>query len=241
MTSTIALALDVHDSSSVPLLVEAMPTDLNWYKVGLELYISEGPIVLDYLREQQKKIFLDLKLHDIPRTVERAVLSAAHHGIDLLTVHAAGGREMLKAASQAAAEADRPVKLVAVTMLTSLDEHNLQSMGVNLPPADYVKRLAELALSSGIDGLVCSVWEAASLRREFGCEPILVTPGIRLPDESSGDQKRVATPSRAVREGSSMLVVGRTIVQAQDPSQAARDVLAAMQQASPPGVPSESC
>lgn len=222
----VAVALDVTASGEIPGIVDALPDQLNWYKVGLELFCSEGPAVLKPLKTRGKRIFLDLKLHDIPRTVERAVRSAAAHGIDLMTVHATGGRAMMQAAADAAKALgkDRP-RLVAVTTLTSLDTQDLLDIGINRSPADQALALADLAMEAGIDGLVTSVLEVAALRARVGPDAILVTPGIRLADGPSEDQKRVATPATAVRSGSSLLVVGRPILNADDPHAAATQIL----------------
>lgn len=236
----VAVALDVAGSDEIGPIVDGLPDRIAWYKVGLELFCSEGPAALDPLKRRGKRIFLDLKLHDIPRTVERAVRSAATHGIDLLTVHATGGRAMLEAAAGAAAECgDGGPRLVAITTLTSLDARDLTDIGVQRSPADQALALADLAMDAGIDGLVTSVLEVAALRARVGPDAILVTPGIRLRPEitpghvrpaegPSEDQKRVATPSTAVRSGSSLLVVGRPILNADDPHAAATRILEEM-------------
>jgi orotidine-5'-phosphate decarboxylase len=221
MKPEIIVALDVPSSREIGPVVDRLPQSLRWYKAGLELFCAEGPAALAPLHERGCEIFLDLKLHDIPRTVERAVKSAAKLNVRLLTLHACGGRAMLEAAALAARSAgpNRP-KLLAVTVLTSMDAKDLGEVGVNRSPSDQVKALAELAIAAGIDGLVCSPQEVGDLRKRLGPEPLLVTPGIRLPGGELGDQKRVATPGSAARDGATHLVIGRPILEAPDPAAA---------------------
>jgi orotidine-5'-phosphate decarboxylase len=193
MRPELIVALDVSSLEALKVLVELLPSRLVYFKVGLELFTAEGPEVLGYLEDKGKKVFLDLKLHDIPRTVARAVAAAARHNVDLLTIHAGGGRQMLQAAAEAAREfSDKAPKLVAVTVLTSLDDNDLEQLGINRPLSDHAAALGELAISAGIDGLVCSVHEAPAFRKQLGAAPILVTPGIRL---SSGDAKQAQASS----------------------------------------------
>lgn len=226
MSASLIVALDVAQSNRIGPIVDALPQEVRYYKVGLELYSAEGPAALQPLRQRQRHIFLDLKLHDIPRTVERAVASVAQHGVELLTVHASGGRAMLEAAVNASrAHGPGRPRILAVTVLTSLDRSDLADLGIQRTPADQVLALAELAVRAGVDGLVCSPQELAELRKRVGPEPLLVSPGIRLPSDAVGDQKRVATPGAAVRAGASHLVVGRPILEATDPAAAARAVL----------------
>lgn len=232
MKAELIVALDVPSASDIVPIVSELPEEVQWYKVGLELFCAEGPRALAPLAERGCSIFLDLKLHDIPRTVARSVTSAAQHGAGLLTLHAAGGRAMIAAAAEAARTAGRAApKLLAVTVLTSLDQKDLHEIGVTRPPSEQVLALARMAVEAGADGLVCSAHEVASLRAALGPEPLLVTPGIRMPGEAVGDQKRVATPAAAVRGGASHLVVGRPILEALDPAAAARLILADMEQA----------
>jgi len=233
MPPELIVALDMPSSQTLSALLQSLPRELLWFKVGLELFASEGPRALEPLRAQNKKIFLDLKLHDIPHTVERAVAAAAQHGIGLLTLHASGGRSMLEAAAQAAKSAGaRAPKLIAVTTLTSLNQTDLADIGVSRVLKDQALALGELALASGLDGLVASVHEVEDLRRRFGPKPLLVTPGIRPTGGAAGDQKRVATPTLAVRAGSNFLVVGRPILEAADPRAAALDILNEIRNAS---------
>jgi orotidine-5'-phosphate decarboxylase len=205
---------------------ESLSPPVTHFKIGLELYSAEGPSCVRTLAERGASVFLDLKLHDIPRTVARAVSTLCRPGVALLTVHASGGREMLKAAAQAAAAAgpDAP-KLLAVTVLTSLAQPDLADAGVTRPLEEHAVALASIALDAGIHGLVCSPLEVARLRREFGPSPLLVVPGIRPSNADAGDQKRVATPADAARAGASFIVVGRPILEAPDPRCAALGIL----------------
>jgi len=221
------VALDVPDLASMEATLERLPDVIGWYKVGLELFCAEGPAVLESLKRREKKVFLDLKLHDIPRTVGRAVRQATAHGVDLLTVHAIGGRAMLEAASEAARGAKHPPKLVAVTTLTSLSSEDFIDLGVGRTLEEQAVALGRLAIDSGIDGLVTSAHEAGSLRETFS-DALLVVPGIRMPDGETGDQKRVATPGFAVARGATHLVVGRPIVQSEHPSLSAEAILSDM-------------
>ncbi|MEP7048999.1 MAG: orotidine-5'-phosphate decarboxylase [Pseudomonadota bacterium] len=202
-------------------------------KVGLELFISEGPRVIELGRRLGCDIFLDLKLHDIPETVERAVAAAAAHGVRYLTVHAAGGPKMLAAAAQRAARENTGLILLAITVLTSLDTADLQAIGVTASPSEQALRLGQLAQAQGIPGMVCSAVEVAALRAALGPEAVLVTPGIR-PQANAGadDQKRTGTPASAIHAGSSLLVVGRPIRDAADPAAAARAITDEIQRAS---------
>jgi orotidine-5'-phosphate decarboxylase len=222
----IIVALDVPDSTAIPGIVDNLPEEIIYYKIGLELFSAEGPSSLDALRSRNKRLFLDLKLHDIPRTVARAVTSVARHSVNLLTIHASGGREMLKAAAQAARECgDAGPKLLAVTTLTSLNDQDLAELGVTRPVSEHTLALAELALACGIHGVVCSPLEALAIRRKYGPNPILVTPGIRPAGAEKEDQKRVSTPRAAAEAGADFLVIGRPILEAPDPRLAALNIL----------------
>lgn len=194
-------------------------------KVGLELFVREGPRAVELGRTFGRDVFLDLKLCDIPETVERAVLSAAALGARYLTVHASGGRAMLERAAAAAARAPTPLTLLAVTVLTSLDQADLAALGVTGSPREHVLRLASLAMDAGIRGFVTSPQEVAALRQTLGSEAFLVTPGIRPESAASGDQKRIATPSAALSAGSNLLVIGRPIRDAKDPRAAAEAIV----------------
>jgi orotidine-5'-phosphate decarboxylase len=217
--AALIVALDVPDRSSMLHTLSRMPEEVSWYKVGLELFSAEGPTILEPLRERGASIFLDLKFHDIPRTVGHAVSRAADLGVDLMTVHAVGGRAMLEEAAQAAARCSAPPKLVAVTTLTSLNDDDFSDLGIHRSLPEQALALSAMAIEAGIDGMVTSAHEARVLRTHFP-DALLVTPGIRMPSGEVGDQKRVATPSFAVEQGATHLVIGRPIVQADDPAHA---------------------
>ncbi|MGC1783939.1 MAG: orotidine-5'-phosphate decarboxylase [Acidobacteriaceae bacterium] len=220
------VALDVPTATDARKLADQLRGVCQWVKVGLELYIAAGNAIVEELAGQGYSVFLDLKLHDIPNTVAGAVRSAAAAGASLLTVHSMGGTAMLTAAAEAAAKLPNPPRLLAVTVLTSMDAAQLAAIGVASTPAEEVLRLARIAQASGIDGLVCSAQEVGLLRRELGPAPFLVTPGIRPAGSDVGDQKRVATPGHAIRAGANALVVGRPITHAPDPAKAAQAILA---------------
>ncbi len=228
MKPDVIVALDVASQTEFDAVFSRFPKEINWFKVGLELFCAAGPPPLAVLREAKKRVFLDLKLHDIPRTVHRAVLAASRHGVELLTIHSCGGAAMLKEAANAAKIASskgNPIKLLAVTVLTSMDENDLVTTGVHRKPAAQALALAELAFSCGIDGVVCSVHEAAALRAALGPDALIVTPGIRLPGDTAGDQKRIATPRAACDAGATHIVVGRPILEAPDPANAYRNIV----------------
>jgi orotidine-5'-phosphate decarboxylase len=220
----LAVALDVPDAPAALDLVDRLDGTCRWLKVGMELYYAAGNGLVEELRGRGYSIFLDLKLHDIPNTVAGAVRSATRAGASLLTVHGCGGGAMLRAAAEAAQAPGSP-RLVAVTVLTSMDAGELTSVGVTATPAEQALRLARLAKTSGIDGMVCSAEEVRSLRQEVGDDAILVVPGIRPSGAALDDQRRVATPADAIRRGASLLVVGRPITKAPDPAAAAHAVL----------------
>jgi orotidine-5'-phosphate decarboxylase len=222
------LALDVADADQARRLLVRVPS-AHWVKVGLQLFSAAGPDLVRQLVGGGYRVFLDLKLHDIPNTVARAVGSATALGAELLTLHAAGGRAMLQAARAAAAPAEQGgPRLIAVTVLTSLSEPELAEAwgrpGLSLPVEAV--RLARLARECGIDGVVASVHEARQIREGAGGEVRVLTPGIRLAGGEAGDQARVATPEQAARAGVDYLVVGRTVTAAPDPEAAWQQVLA---------------
>lgn len=214
------VALDLPTGDAALALVDRLPQEVLWYKVGLELYLAEGAPILRELRARDKRVFLDLKLHDIPNTVASAVRIASRSGAELLTVHAAGGPAMVRAAVEAASDVDGP-KILAVTVLTSMDAAELGTIGVAEVPDTQVTRLARLALAAGAAGLICSPLEVAVLRSTHGNAPLLIVPGIRGPVDARGDQQRTATAADAIRSGASRIVVGRPITQAPDPHLAA--------------------
>jgi orotidine-5'-phosphate decarboxylase len=221
------VALDFPSADAAMELVERLEGSCRWFKVGMELYYSAGNSVIERLRERGFKVFLDLKLHDIPNTVAGAVRAVASVGAALLTVHASGGERMMRAAAEAAASAPDAPDLLAVTVLTSMDRAELSAVGVSDAAGVQVLRLARLARTAGIAGLVCSSEEVAAVRAGMGMEARLVVPGIRPAGASDGDdQRRVATAAQAIERGASMLVVGRPITQAADPARVATQILA---------------
>ncbi len=220
------VALDFPSANAAMGLVERLEGSCRWFKVGMELYYAAGNRVIEELRERGYEVFLDLKLHDIPNTVTGAVRSVTGVGASLLTIHAGGGERMMRAAAQAAREPGAP-NLLAVTVLTSMDEVELRAIGVNETASSQVLRLARLAQAAGIGGLVCSAEEVAAVRAAMGPEVRLVVPGIRPAGAGGGDdQRRVASAAEAIARGASMLVVGRPITQAADPARAAAEILA---------------
>ncbi|MHB1935082.1 MAG: orotidine-5'-phosphate decarboxylase [Acidobacteriaceae bacterium] len=219
------VALDVPTAAQARELASQLRGTCRWVKVGLELYLAAGTAIVEELAAQGFSVFLDLKFHDIPNTVAGAVRSAASMGASLLTVHAAGGPAMLSAAAEAAAASTDAPRLLAVTVLTSMDRAQLAAIGIEASAADQVLRLARMATASGIQGLVCSAEEVRLLRQELGAGSRLVVPGIRPAGAAVGDQKRIATPADAIRAGASQLVVGRPITQAADPAKAAQAIL----------------
>ena len=219
------VALDFPAPKFALSLVDRLDGRCRWFKVGLELYIAAGPAIVEKLCGMGYSVFLDLKLHDIPNTVSSAVRSAGTLGARMLTVHAAGGPVMLRAAQEAANALADPPRILAVTVLTSMDQAQLAAIGVSGYPQDQVGLLARLGQASGINGFVCSPLEVSALRGLTGPEGVLVTPGIRPAGADAGDQQRLATPAQALRDGASYLVVGRPITQAADPAMAAESIL----------------
>lgn len=219
--------LDLPDWPQAAAMAKTLNGHVGWFKVGLELFIAEGPPVLTRLRDlaPDTKIFLDLKLHDIPATVGQAMSSAARLGADLITVHAQGGQAMLRAAVEKAGD----TRVLAVTVLTSLNPAEMAELAQKArQPGALVGILAGRALAAGCHGLVASGHEVAGLRRDFGAEPLLVIPGIRPAwvQVAGDDQKRTATPAEAVRDGADLLVIGRPIREAKDPAEAADRIVA---------------
>ncbi len=220
MKDRIIVALDTDSPGQALAAVDRLAGEVGVFKVGMELFPRGGPALVEKIRERGGEVFLDLKFHDIPNTVEGAVRSATALGVRFATVHAAGGRAMLQAAARAA-EGSGTV-LLAVTVLTSLDDADLLEIGYSRPAGETVLTLAGMAAESGIRGIVSSAREVEAVRSRVGPGAILVTPGVRFPEEAAGDQKRVVTPFDAVRAGADYLVVGRPITRAKDPVAAAR-------------------
>ena len=230
MDNPIIVALDLPSQQKALELAEKLAPLVGAFKVGKQLFISSGPDVVRKLRATGAKVFLDLKLHDIPNTVAKAVIEATDLGVQMTTVHASGGTEMLAAAENAAHEqaamlrAD-PLLVLAVTVLTSMDEGNLAELGVGGKVQEQVLRLAKLATVAGLRGLVCSPQEIEMLRAELGDDIQLVTPGIRPATIKTDDQKRTMTPAEAIQAGANWLVIGRPITSANDPRAAAIGIL----------------
>ena len=227
MSCDLILALDVPTREAAAPILRQLRGQLRWVKIGLQMFTAYGP---NYVREVAGmgfNIFLDLKLHDIPNTVAKAVESLGPLPIQMLTLHTAGGGDMMRAAKAAQQKTNPNLLLLGVTVLTSTDDAGLREIGVNATSPDQVARLGQLAADSGLRGLVCSPLEVAMLRRQLPAGIQLITPGIRPASEAgSDDQKRIMTPADAARAGSTYIVVGRPILQAADPAAAARSILA---------------
>ena len=218
------VALDVSTAAAAQKIVAAVGDSALTYKVGMQLYTAEGPQVVRDLVASGRRVFLDLKYHDIPNTVGAAVSEAAKLGVSMLTVHASGSGKMLRAALEAAKI--RPELMVlAVTVLTSMDGNDLEKIGVRGTVEDSVVRLATIALANGCQGVVTSAREASTLRAELGDKFAIVTPGVRPAGTNVGDQVRVVTPAEAIASGASHIVVGRPITEAADPAAEARAIL----------------
>jgi orotidine-5'-phosphate decarboxylase len=230
MTNTrerLIIALDVSTAAEARKLVSAVGDAAVFYKVGKQLFTAEGPQVVRDLTAAGRKVFLDLKFHDIPSTVAGAVAEAAKLGVDMVTVHASGGGKMLRAAVEAA-KARPEMAVLAVTVLTSMNDEDLEKVGVRGHVLDQVLRLAAIARADGCQGIVASAHEAKQLRSELGKDFLLVTPGVRPSGSPAGDQARVVTPAAAIAAGASHIVVGRPITGASDPAAAVRGILAEM-------------
>ena len=220
------VALDVSSAAAAQKIVAAVGDSARYYKVGLQLYTAEGPQIVRHLVSSGRQVFLDLKLHDIPNTVGAAVKEACQLGVSMLTVHASGGTNMLRTAVEAGRNANISPIILAVTVLTSLEDRDLEHAGVRGTVGDQVSRLAALAIASGCHGVVASAHEAAALRNELGDDFLIVTPGVRPSGTDHGDQARVVTPAEAIAAGANYIVVGRPITGANDPAAEAREILA---------------
>jgi orotidine-5'-phosphate decarboxylase len=220
LSDRIIVPLDVPNSQQAITLLDKLP-EVSFWKVGLELFVSDGPEVIRILKERQKRIFLDLKFHDIPNTVAGACRSATKYQVDLLTVHAAAGRPALKAAVAAVATSPKPPQIVAITLLTSFNSRDLAfDLHIPLELPEYALNMAIMAQESECQGAVCSPQEVANLRRVCGQSFTLICPGVRPQWASMGDQRRTLTPKEAFQAGANYLVIGRPITAAVDPSAA---------------------
>ena len=230
------VALDFNTAEAATQMTDKLRGRAGMFKVGMEAFTAEGPMLAHYLIDSGEKVFLDLKFLDIPNTVRGACRASAKMGVTLLNIHALGGRKMMRAAIEGATEGasgDRPRPLVlAVTILTSLAAVDLQDLGIAGPPESAVLRMAHLAQSEGLDGVVASAKEVSALRKECGPDFVIVTPGIRPVGAEANDQSRTATPKAALDAGASYLVIGRPITTAADPAAAAAAILEEMQQSS---------
>jgi orotidine-5'-phosphate decarboxylase len=220
----IIVALDYPQAQGALDLVSRLEPSLCRLKIGKELFTLAGPQIVEQCMQRGFEVFLDLKFHDIPNTTAQACKAAASLGVWMVNVHALGGRKMMETAREAVASSARPPKLIAVTILTSMAQEDLAGIGIAATPAEMVLRLAMLARDSGLDGVVCSAQEAALLRQHCGANFNLVTPGIRPADASADDQSRIMTPSAALKNGSSYLVIGRPITKAADPLLALQNI-----------------
>jgi orotidine-5'-phosphate decarboxylase len=218
------VALDFPSATDARQMVAKLGDAISFYKVGLETFTAAGPALVQELVAQGKKVFLDLKLHEIPNSVAGGARSAAALGASMVTVHASGGPEVLRAAAEVQ-RANPGLTVLAVTVLTSLSAADLQRIGIHSTPEEQVLRLAKLAKDQGCGGVVASPEEASKLRELLGPEMAIVTPGIRPTGSDVGDQQRIATPAAAIRAGASHLVVGRPITRAADPKNAAEQIL----------------
>jgi len=223
-SSPIIVALDVDTVDRARILARAVASEVGMLKIGLELFTEAGPEAVRVGGEAALPVFLDLKLHDIPETVERAVARACDLGVSMLTVHASGGPRMLARAVERAEKSRTGLLITAVTILTSLDDNDGRAIGFGRGASESAVGLASMAAREGVRAFVCSPAELASMRAALGPEPQLVTPGIRGPNDAASDQKRTSTAADAIRAGASWLVVGRPIRDAQDPVAAARAI-----------------
>jgi orotidine-5'-phosphate decarboxylase len=239
----IITALDVSSEQAVYDIVNGLGDSINFYKVGKELFVSEGPDIVNYLKNKGKSVFLDLKFHDIPNTVSKAAACLVRMNIDMFTIHASGGRKMMEKTVKTVKEEVKKLKkegifvkvpkILAVTVLTSMTEDDLDELGINTGNSDsapditaQVKRLALLSKESGVDGIVASPLEVDMLRETIGDDMIIVTPGIRPESAAKDDQKRITTPKEAISKGADYLVIGRPILNAISPKEASEKIIA---------------
>lgn len=234
MKPEIIVALDFDNSASAKNIVDRTGDAVTWYKVGLELFVADGRSIIEYLKKKDKKIFLDLKFHDIPNTVVSAVLASLQYETDMVNMHTQGGYEMMSSVVGRVGEhceknnIHRPL-LIGVTLLTSLDDNYLRAMNLDFASSrEYVLHLADMAKKSGLDGVVSSAKETPFIKQTIGSSFITVTPGIRPAEASVDDQKRVVTPKDAKEMGTDYIVIGRPVTQAKDPHEAAIKILEAM-------------
>lgn len=226
----IIFALDVGDMASAQTWVKKLGSHVGWFKVGLELFSAVGPEVVELVTSSGIKCFLDLKFHDIPNTVAGAVRSAVKLKAQMMTIHISGGREMIRAALDAAGEESESLgiprpKIIGVSVLTSLSQEDLPGLGVERSIKDHVSGLVELACEQGIDGIVCSPADLAFVRPSVPRDKVVITPGIRPQWSAAGDQKRIATPKSAIESGADLMVIGRPISHSADPVDAVQRIV----------------
>lgn len=219
----IIVALDVPDKAAATVLMDQLQGAATWVKIGLQLFVAEGPAIVELAKSRGFRVFLDLKYHDIPNTVGSAIKSACALGVDMTTIHLCGSGAMISAATKAAGD---KTLVLGVSVLTSMDQASLLEVGVDATPADQVQRLVQLGVANGVRGIVCSPHEIAALRKEFGAGLAIVTPGVRPAGADIGDQKRVMTPSEAIALGASHLVIGRPITGEASPAEAFQKIVA---------------
>lgn len=225
VTSPIIVALDNTTMHTALALADNLDPTLCRLKVGKELFTRAGPAIVEALQQRDFEVFLDLKFHDIPNTTAQAVLAAAELGVWMVNVHASAGYDAMALAKRRLLEGNYQTLLIAVTVLTSMGHDGLAQIGVNDDLDAQVSRLAQLTKQAGLDGVVCSAQEAKALKALCGADFKLVTPGIRLPEDSADDQKRICTPQQALNDGSDYLVIGRSITQAADPTAKLQKIL----------------
>jgi len=225
----IIVALDFDSEQKALALVRQLDSSQCRLKVGKELFTRTGPTFVEKVQGLGFEVFLDLKFHDIPNTVARACQAAADLGVWMVNVHALGGRKMMAAAREAITQKGASTRLIAVTILTSMGQQDLQEIGLPGTPAEHVSGLAQLARDTGLDGVVCSPLEVQLLRQACGPDFLLVTPGVRPAGSAHDDQQRIMTPARAIETGSNYLVIGRPITQAQDPASALAEIFTEIQ------------
>tara|TARA_A100001037_G_C15153093_1_gene641018 strand:- start:7195 stop:7899 length:705 start_codon:yes stop_codon:yes gene_type:complete len=224
----IICALDFENIDLALNLIKKIEAHIQWYKIGMELFTKEGPRAVEMVIKRGSSVFLDLKYHDIPATVEKAIFSAANLGVSLLTVHASGGEEMLEACARARDKIKNPPSILAVTVLTSLGKDSLKKIGIKSSPAEQVLKMGLLAKKCGLNGVVASPMEVSQLRGELGKDMLIVTPGVRLDSESQNDHARVHTPKNAIENGADYIVVGRPIRNAENPEEIAQKYISSI-------------
>jgi orotidine-5'-phosphate decarboxylase len=234
--SPLIVALDVPKGAQALKIVDELAGQIDIFKVGLQLFSSEGPDIIDEIIRRKKKVFVDLKLCDIPNTVSSALENLIRPGVEFLTIHGLGGHEMLASAAGTLAhireqDAEITAKILCVTVLTSLDDHDLKEVGINHSAAGEVLHLARLARECGIEGVVASPEEVSILRQQLGQDLMIVTPGVRMESDEVGDQKRVATPAQAMSDGANFIVMGRSLLSQNKPADAAKKILESLSQA----------